>query len=108
APALEGLAAKFDTGVRDINRILGDMGGVLLPSAMHPWMDPIAEMKLWPHEYSAVYEAYNRIFDCRGHGWANLQSMHINLPFSGDEELGRLHAAVRLLLPLLPALAASS
>jgi gamma-glutamyl:cysteine ligase YbdK (ATP-grasp superfamily) len=34
--------------------------------------------------------------------------MHINLSFSGDEELGRLHAAVRLLLPLIPALAASS
>ncbi|MBL8848918.1 MAG: hypothetical protein JNG89_04510, partial [Planctomycetaceae bacterium] len=43
-----------------------------------------------------------------GHGWANLQSMHINLPFQGDEEFARLHAAVRLLLPLLPALAASS
>jgi gamma-glutamyl:cysteine ligase YbdK (ATP-grasp superfamily) len=34
--------------------------------------------------------------------------MHINLPFQGDDELGRLHAAVRLVLPLLPALAASS
>jgi hypothetical protein len=34
--------------------------------------------------------------------------MHINLPFSGDEEFARLHAAIRLVLPLLPALAASS
>ncbi len=32
----------------------------------------------------------------------------MNLPFCGDEEFGRLHAAVRLLLPILPALAASS
>ena len=32
----------------------------------------------------------------------------LNLPFSSDEEFGRLHAAIRLLLPLLPALAASS
>jgi len=32
----------------------------------------------------------------------------MNLPFSGDGEFGRLHAAVRLLLPVLPALAASS
>ena len=55
-----------------------------------------------------VYETFNRIFDCRGHGWANLQSAHLNLPFAGDEEFGRLHAAIRLLLPLLPALAASS
>src|SRR5690606_17301416 len=41
-------------------------------------------------------------------GWANLQSVHLNLPFDGDEEFGRLHAAIRLVLPILPALAASS
>jgi hypothetical protein len=34
--------------------------------------------------------------------------MHITLPFADDEEFGRLHAATRLLLPILPALAASS
>ncbi|MBI2477664.1 MAG: glutamate--cysteine ligase, partial [Planctomycetia bacterium] len=49
-----------------------------------------------------------RIFDCTGHGWANLQCVHINLPFANDDEFGQLHAAIRLLLPLLPALAASS
>ena len=50
-----------------------------------------------------MYEAYDRIFDCRGHGWANLQAVHLNLPFSGDEEFGRLHAAIRLVLPIMPA-----
>jgi gamma-glutamyl:cysteine ligase YbdK (ATP-grasp superfamily) len=79
-----------------------------MPRAMHPWMNPIKELKLWPHDYNPIYEAYNRIFDCRGHGWANLQSMHINLPFAGDDEFGRLHAAIRLVLPILPAIAASS
>ena len=59
------------------------LGARLMPTAMHPWMDPHREMRLWPHEYSAVYEAFNRIFDCRGHGWANLQSVHLNLPFRG-------------------------
>jgi gamma-glutamyl:cysteine ligase YbdK (ATP-grasp superfamily) len=71
-------------------------------------MDPDFELRLWPHDYNPVYETYNRIFDCRGHGWANLQSVHLNLPFADDEEFGRLHAAIRLLLPILPALAASS
>ncbi|MCA9267666.1 MAG: hypothetical protein KDA41_04320, partial [Planctomycetales bacterium] len=42
------------------------------------------------------------------HGWANLQSVHLNLPFADDAEFGRLHAAIRLVLPILPALAASS
>jgi gamma-glutamyl:cysteine ligase YbdK (ATP-grasp superfamily) len=63
---------------------------------------------LWPHEYSEVYRSFDRIFGCREHGWANVQSMHLNLPFDGDREFGRLHAAIRVLLPLLPALAASS
>jgi hypothetical protein len=37
-----------------------------------------------------------------------LQSQQINLPFSGDDEFARLHAAIRFLLPILPGLAASS
>jgi gamma-glutamyl:cysteine ligase YbdK (ATP-grasp superfamily) len=75
---------------------------------MHPWMDPKTETTLWPHEYSPVYESYDRIFGCQGHGWSNLQSTHLNLPFADDEEFGRLHAAIRLLLPVLPGLTASS
>src|SRR4029078_10043132 len=51
---------------------------------------------------------FDRIFDCSRHGWANLQSMHVNLPFASDEEFARLHAAIRAVLPLVPALAASS
>jgi gamma-glutamyl:cysteine ligase YbdK (ATP-grasp superfamily) len=34
--------------------------------------------------------------------------MHINLPFASEAEFVRLHAALRVLVPLLPALAASS
>jgi hypothetical protein len=71
-------------------------------------MDPLRQTKLWPHDYSVVYETFDRIFGCTGHGWANLQSAHLNLPFRDDEEFRRLHAAIRATLPLLPALAASS
>ncbi|HVS13509.1 MAG TPA: glutamate-cysteine ligase family protein [Thermoanaerobaculia bacterium] len=108
AASLEPLTALFQESVRRIGSLLEPMGMRLLPTGMHPWMDPATETKLWPHEYSAVYEAYDRIFSCQGHGWSNLQSAHLNLPFADDEEFGRLHAAIRLLLPLLPALAASS
>jgi gamma-glutamyl:cysteine ligase YbdK (ATP-grasp superfamily) len=107
-PALEPLAAGFQAEVNSINRLLQPMGACLMPTAMHPWMDPAAETCLWPHENAPIYQAYDRIFDCKKHGQANLQSMHLNLPFSGDEEFARLHAAVRVLLPILPALAASS
>lgn len=108
SPTLKGLDASFQADVGKINGILKEWGGMLLPTAMHPWMDPLRETVLWPHEFSPVYEAYDRIFGCQGHGWSNLQSTHINLPFDGDEEFGRLHAAIRLLLPILPALSASS
>lgn len=105
---LNGLADEYQSHVRQMHELLAPLGARLMPTAMHPWMDPHRELELWGHEYNAVYEAYNRIFDCRGHGWANLQSVHLNLPFANDDEFGRLHAAIRLVLPLLPALAASS
>ena len=108
APSLAPVAQQMQSQVRRVNELAGQLGARLMPTAMHPWMDPLKEMRLWPHDYSPVYECFNRIFDCRGHGWANLQSMHINLPFANDAEFGKLHAAVRLVLPLLPALAASS
>ncbi len=108
ATSWHGLAEQFQANVQTINEIAAGFGARLMPTAMHPWMDPLRELQLWPHEYNPVYEAYNRIFDCRGHGWANLQSAHLNLPFASDEEFGRLHAAIRLVLPLLPAIAASS
>ncbi len=71
-------------------------------------MLPDSEFKLWPFDEEGIYGTFDRIFDCRGHGWSNLQSMHINLPFANDEQFFALHSAVRFLLPLLPALAASS
>jgi len=108
APTLEPLPGLFAEHVRRIDALLEPLGARLMPTGMHPWMDPETETRLWPHEYNVVYEAFDRIFGCRGHGWSNLQSVHLNLPFSGDEEFGRLHAAIRLALPLLPALAASS
>ena len=108
APKLAPLASRFQEHVGRINSVLAKLDARLMPSAMHPWMDPDRELRLWPHDNSPIYEAFNRIFDCRGHGWANLQSMHINLPFADDDQFGRLHAAIRLLLPIMPGLSASS
>lgn len=108
APSLAGLVGEFHASVRRANEELAAMGARLMPGAVHPWMNPHAETTLWPHEYTEVYHTFDRIFGCSGHGWANLQSTHINLPFSGDDEFGRLHAAIRLVLPLIPALTAAS
>lgn len=102
------LAKRFQRAIDHIGALVKEEGAVLVPGAMHPWMDPKSELKLWTHDYNPIYEAYNRIFQCQGHGWANLQSTHLNISFSSDEELCALHSAIRLLLPIMPALSASS
>ena len=108
APSPEGLEGIFTAGIRKLNHRLGECGAMLLPTAMHPLMDPVREAVLWDHGELEIYQTYHRIFDCSRHGWANLQSLHLNLPFRDDAEFALLHAAVRVVLPLIPALAASS
>lgn len=108
AKSLSGLAASFAAGVTRANALLEPLGGRLMPTGAHPLMNPDRETVLWPHEYSDIYRTFDAVFNCKGHGWANLQSMHINLPFRGDKEFARLHTAIRVLLPIMPALAASS
>ena len=105
---LAGIADHFAAEVGAIDGLLSRHGARLLPGAMHPWMDPATQTRLWPHDNAEIYARFDRIFDCARHGWANLQSMHVNLPFASDSEFARLHAAIRLVLPIIPALAASS
>ena len=108
AKCFSPLPDQFRTAIQDIGPVLESLNLRLMPTAMHPWMNPANETVLWPHENHEIYSAYDRIFDCRSHGWSNVQSVHLNLPFCGDEEFARLHAAVRMVLPILPAIAASS
>lgn len=105
---LETLDEIFTQNIKEVNALLEELDSELLPTAAHPLMHPGTEMQLWQHNYSNIYALYNRIFDCRSHGWSNVQSMHLNLPFSGDAQFEKLHAAVRILLPIIPALSASS
>ena len=105
--SLKNLGKTFHHEIVKANETLKSINAILLPTAAHPFMDP-AVMQLWPYDCLDIYQAYDRIFNCKGHGWANLQSTHINLSFNGDEEFGKLHAAIRALLPLIPAVAASS
>ena len=105
---LNNLAALFHENVIEINQLLESLNAQLLPTACHPLMNPLTDTQLWKHSYSEVYELYNRIFNCKGHGWSNVQSTHINLPFFDDKEFEKLHAAIRVILPLIPGLCASS
>ncbi len=105
---LSNLDILFSENIMEINRFLKEFDTCLLPTASHPLMNPHTETKLWEHDNNEIYSLYNKIFDCKGHGWSNVQSMHINLPFFDDLEFEKLHAAVRILLPIIPGLSASS
>ncbi|MGB0165413.1 MAG: carboxylate-amine ligase [Luteibaculum sp.] len=106
--SMEAVLNGFHQNIREINKILEKHQAILMPGGAHPTVDPLTETQIWPHEHNEIYELYNRIFNCKGHGWSNLQSTHINLPFQGDEEFKRLHSAIRALLPIIPALSAST
>ncbi|MBN1128016.1 MAG: hypothetical protein JXA71_03470 [Chitinispirillaceae bacterium] len=106
--ALGELEATLLENIKEANRLLWEDEALLLGTGMHPFMNPHSETRLWPHGNHTIYETFDRIFSCNRHGWSNVQSVHLNLPFANDHEFGRLHAAIRLVLPLIPALAASS
>ncbi|HET6470449.1 MAG TPA: glutamate-cysteine ligase family protein [Pseudomonadales bacterium] len=105
---LDAAVGNFQAALRHIHQLLAPMNARLMSTGAHPWMDPLRDTQLWPHGDDEIYLAFDRIFGCQGHGWSNLQSMHINLPFADDGEFGKLHAAIRAVLPILPALAAST
>ncbi len=107
-PPSHAFATAFQQTILHLQPFLEQHQLELLPTGAHPWMNPLLETKRWPHGNNAIYQQFDAIFNCQGHGWANLQSMHINLPFANDEEFCQLHNTIRLILPLLPALAAST
>lgn len=102
------IAKQFYEALVKLQPVLDSLNVQFLPTAAHPWMNPLLETKRWPNDTLGIYKQFDSIFNCEGHGWANLQSMHVNLPFSNDAEFSILHNSIRLLLPLLPALAGSS
>lgn len=106
--SLDNLDIKFNKTILKLDDLLVKHDCCLLPTAMHPWFDPTTELVLWPHDQRDIYNLYNEIFDCHGHGWSNLQSVHINLPYTSEEEFKQLHYAIRAVLPLVPFLSASS
>lgn len=105
---LENLELEFSKSIQHINSLLEKYNAVLMPTAMHPWFDPDKETMLWPHGQREIYKLYDEIFNCKGHGWSNLQSVHINFPYSSEAEFRVLHSSIRCVLPMIASLAASS
>ena len=102
------LERKLNAEIRALDAALAKHNAMLLPTAAHPFMDPATETVLWSGQGREVYAAYDRVLGCHQHGWSNSQSLRLDLPFGTDEEFTKLHAAVRMVLPIIPALCASS
>jgi glutathione synthase/RimK-type ligase-like ATP-grasp enzyme/gamma-glutamyl:cysteine ligase YbdK (ATP-grasp superfamily) len=95
-------------GVQRFSALLrSEFGARLLPTGMHPWLDP-KRARIWSRSNTRIYRTYERLFDVQTHGWMNVQAAHLNLPFGREAEAVAMYNAASLVIPYLPALAASS
>jgi glutathione synthase/RimK-type ligase-like ATP-grasp enzyme/gamma-glutamyl:cysteine ligase YbdK (ATP-grasp superfamily) len=106
--SLADAEAALAEGIQRFSAVLhAEFGARLLPTGMHPWFDP-RKGKLWTRSGLRVYTTYARLFDVRTHGWMNVHAAHLNLPLGREVDAVAMHTAAALLIPYLPALAASS
>ena len=106
--SLRDAEGRLFEGVQRISAVLRVQSGArLLPTGMHPWLDP-RRARLWSRSNSRIYGTYARLFDVQTHGWMNVHSTHLNLPMGRGEEAVAMMNAAALIIPYLPALAASS
>jgi gamma-glutamyl:cysteine ligase YbdK (ATP-grasp superfamily) len=94
-------------GVAKLSGILEKHGASLLGTGMHPLLK-LDETGIWPHRHRKIYEEYAKIFNLKQHGWLNIQSFHLNLPFSDETDGIELHNQLANLCSYLPAISASS
>ncbi|MGA2162114.1 MAG: glutamate-cysteine ligase family protein [Methanoregula sp.] len=79
----------------------------LLGLGMHPTLTP-GRTAVWDHDEGEYYEAYDRLFNIRQHGWLNIQALQVNLSYTGEKDLLMQYNRIRTLLPYIVALTASS
>jgi len=82
-------------------------GAHLLGTGMHPLLR-LEQTGVWPHRHRQIYEAYGQIFNLKRHGWLNIQSFQLNLPYSDERSGIKIHNVLANACAYLPAVAASS
>ena len=100
------LEEQMMKGIRKFSRIFHGRYR-LLGLGMHPTLR-LDETAVWDHDEQEYYEAYDRLFDIRQHGWLNIQALQVNLAYGGEKELIRHFNRLRTLLPYLIAVTAAS
>ncbi|MEM2338168.1 MAG: glutamate-cysteine ligase family protein [Candidatus Bathyarchaeia archaeon] len=91
---------------------LGDMlerhyDARLLGTGMHPTLR-LWETAVWPHRHKQIYEAFSRIFNLKQHGWLNIQSFQLNLPYTSEDKAVLMYNLLTNICAYLPAISASS
>jgi len=94
-------------GVIEILQILDKFRVQLLGLGMHPTLK-LNDAKVWSHRDRGIYTALDQIFGLRQHGWLNIQSFQLNLPYFNETEAVRAYNILANILPYLPAISASS
>src|ERR687887_248157 len=55
SPSVDTLPEQFHREIGVMNEALASLDARLMPSGMHPWMDPRRETRLWPHDGAPIY-----------------------------------------------------
>jgi len=106
ADSIAVLEEQLMKGVRKFSRVFRDRYQ-LLGLGMHPTLK-LAETAVWDHDEGEYYEAYDRLFTIRQHGWLNIQALQVNLSYSGEKDLVTQFNRLRSMLPYLIAVTAAS
>jgi gamma-glutamyl:cysteine ligase YbdK (ATP-grasp superfamily) len=100
------LESQLVSGIDEFNKRFGDRYK-LLGLGMHPTAT-LQEISVWDHDEVEIYEAYNRLFNLRQHGWLNIQALQINISYFNEKDIVDKYNKIRSLLPYLIAITASS
>ncbi len=82
-------------------------GASLLGTGMHPTLR-LDETAVWPHRNKQIYEAFSRIFNLKRHGWLNIQSFQLNIPYNDEAKAVLMHNLLANVCAYIPAVSASS
>jgi gamma-glutamyl:cysteine ligase YbdK (ATP-grasp superfamily) len=99
--------ATMQTAVLTLSQIVAKHGANLLGTGMHPLMN-FKDTAVWPHYHRKIYQHYGKIFNLNQHGWLNIQSFHLNLPFKKEDDAIQIHNQLAGLCAYLPAISSSS
>ena len=75
----------MQNAVSTLSQIVHKQGALLLGTGMHPLLK-LEDTAIWPHYHRKIYQEYGKIFNLNQHGWLNIQSFHLNLPYQKEAD----------------------